>query len=279
MTSNQNFDLSVPQPCHEQWNEMSVTERGAHCKACEKEVMDFTNMPLAKVKQTIEAFHGDVCGRFRTTDLVKPRFAHRGWSVFRRFAFAILLSFGLTLFNFADGYSRTILRDTQEVVFEQLEDYELNSLRIKGTVATATELLEYLPGATIALMIDDVVQVGTYTDYDGNFTLEVPAYLAPKIDQAKLVVSFVGYTTTELEMLDFSESGEAHVEVRLEGQPFTLRTMSAIDIVGVRARGSGTVTMGISRREARIERVPMYHGIPDTDRISYVQNTNYSEDW
>ncbi|EDM43528.1 hypothetical protein SCB49_00725 [unidentified eubacterium SCB49] len=34
--------ISIPEPCHEDWNKMTTTERGAFCKVCTKEVIDFT---------------------------------------------------------------------------------------------------------------------------------------------------------------------------------------------------------------------------------------------
>lgn len=34
--------LSIPTPCHEDWDKMTPTEKGRHCQSCEKEVVDFS---------------------------------------------------------------------------------------------------------------------------------------------------------------------------------------------------------------------------------------------
>ena len=36
--------LSVPKPCHEDWNKMTLNEQGAFCKVCAKTAVDFSKM-------------------------------------------------------------------------------------------------------------------------------------------------------------------------------------------------------------------------------------------
>jgi hypothetical protein len=56
--------VSIPEPCHENWDGMSPTEQGRFCNACSKEVIDFSTMSDAQMvlyfsKLTTEK----VCGR------------------------------------------------------------------------------------------------------------------------------------------------------------------------------------------------------------------------
>lgn len=56
--------VSIPEPCHENWDNMSPTEKGRFCNACSKEVVDFSTMSDAQMvlyfsKLTTEK----VCGR------------------------------------------------------------------------------------------------------------------------------------------------------------------------------------------------------------------------
>ena len=45
----QKLQLSIPEPCHENWQEMTPTQQGRFCKACAKEVIDFSMMTDTEV--------------------------------------------------------------------------------------------------------------------------------------------------------------------------------------------------------------------------------------
>ena len=65
--------------------------------------------------------------------------------------------------------------------------------RVKGVVLDAEKLT--LPGASVQV---EGTGTGTITDFDGNFELEVPA-------GKKLLISFVGYKTREVEVKQYTE--------------------------------------------------------------------------
>ncbi|MBS1684685.1 MAG: hypothetical protein JSS76_08025 [Bacteroidetes bacterium] len=56
--------LTIPMPCHERWDAMTATERGAFCHSCQKEVIDFSSMTDSEL---LSFFAGGkaTCGRFR----------------------------------------------------------------------------------------------------------------------------------------------------------------------------------------------------------------------
>jgi hypothetical protein len=63
--------LSIPKPCHENWNEMSPREQGAFCQVCSKTVVDFTSMSDEEVKNYFLKRSGQrTCGRLRNDQLV-----------------------------------------------------------------------------------------------------------------------------------------------------------------------------------------------------------------
>ena len=59
------IQLTIPTPCHENWEAMTPVDKGRFCAACQKQVMDFSNM---NDRQVVEFFKkpstGSVCGRF-----------------------------------------------------------------------------------------------------------------------------------------------------------------------------------------------------------------------
>ena len=62
--SRTSIQISIPKPCHESWDRMDMTERGAFCQSCQKEVIDFSVMTDREVIEYL-ATHQKGCGRFR----------------------------------------------------------------------------------------------------------------------------------------------------------------------------------------------------------------------
>ena len=62
--------LSIAEPCHENWDNMSPDAKGKFCGSCQKQVVDFTNMSDTQVAQFFKKpSTGSVCGRFMTDQL------------------------------------------------------------------------------------------------------------------------------------------------------------------------------------------------------------------
>lgn len=63
------INLSIPRPCHENWDQLSEVEKGKYCNACHKVVMDFTNMSDRELVSFFIKTSGSVCGRFQDHQL------------------------------------------------------------------------------------------------------------------------------------------------------------------------------------------------------------------
>ena len=63
------LSIQVPEPCHEDWNNMTATEQGRHCNACAKTVVDFSVMTDAQVLNYFKKDTGATCGRFHNTQI------------------------------------------------------------------------------------------------------------------------------------------------------------------------------------------------------------------
>lgn len=67
--------LSVPKPCHEDWNKMTLNEQGAFCKVCAKTVVDFSTMSDEEVLNYFKNKGEEkTCGRFKASQLAPYEF-------------------------------------------------------------------------------------------------------------------------------------------------------------------------------------------------------------
>jgi hypothetical protein len=70
---NHSLKLSIPEPCHENWANMSVTEKGKFCGACQKQVIDFTGLSDAALAEYFTKKNNTgVCGRMNAHQVNKP---------------------------------------------------------------------------------------------------------------------------------------------------------------------------------------------------------------
>lgn len=74
------IQLSIPEPCHENWDKMTPVEKGKFCGSCQKQVVDFSRMSDREIAQFFKtrplslskgsgSKGGSVCGRFMTSQL------------------------------------------------------------------------------------------------------------------------------------------------------------------------------------------------------------------
>ena len=63
------FNLSIPTPCHERWEQMTPTEQGRFCSSCQKTVIDFTHMTDQQLAAFFKKPVGNVCGRLAKDQL------------------------------------------------------------------------------------------------------------------------------------------------------------------------------------------------------------------
>jgi len=64
------LQLTIPTPCHENWDNMTTVDKGKFCDSCQKQVVDFSNMSDRQVAEFFKKpSTGSVCGRFMNDQL------------------------------------------------------------------------------------------------------------------------------------------------------------------------------------------------------------------
>ena len=61
-------NISIPEPCHQSWQQMTPEANGRHCRQCSKVVTDFTKMTNSEIINYLSA-NTNTCGRFEKYQL------------------------------------------------------------------------------------------------------------------------------------------------------------------------------------------------------------------
>ena len=170
------INISIPKPCHENWQEMSPLEKRRFCGSCQKQVFDFTK---SSDREIIQKFNTEVsiCGRFLKTqlnrDLTIPKQKSNVWVA----GVSGILSF-LSLGN-QQGFSQEIKIEQTEKTNASQQQTSIPKNKISGNI---TEKTGPFPGVRITNIKS---QKATSSDFDGNFTIEA-------VIGDKLLFEFVG---------------------------------------------------------------------------------------
>jgi hypothetical protein len=119
MENANEIKISIPTPCHEDWNKMTPNEQGSFCGKCCKTVVDFTAKTIEEIKKTLaEQRDKKVCGRFMSNQLdetpspvpfnISYQLLPKNISFNKAFGIALFFAFGTTLFSCTTTENRTV---------------------------------------------------------------------------------------------------------------------------------------------------------------------------
>jgi hypothetical protein len=98
--------IVIPNPCSEDWGQMTPTEKGAFCNKCNLEVIDFTKKSPEEIRETLTLSMGKkVCGHIGKMQLDLANSEFHVWEtqspqILRsKFLYACLIVFGMNLFT------------------------------------------------------------------------------------------------------------------------------------------------------------------------------------
>lgn len=210
--------VAVPEPCSQEWDAMQPQGCDRFCRACEKQVTDFTMLSDEMFIRHFQQNNSPGCGRFtsRQLSLDIPWFIDRiekntGFPIPATGKYLALCLLGLT------GIVPTAVGQERQKVMLHIPAYT-GGREIKGIV-----LDEYgagLPAATVKIKN---TLTDTPTDIDGYFTLSVPG------DTCTLVVSCLGMCTEEIRISNLDKQitiklqkgdGPAELELYIDKHTF-----------------------------------------------------------
>lgn len=120
--------ITIPKPCHEDWDKMTPDETGRFCNSCSKSVVDFTQMLPNEIQDFFVKNQGQkVCGRFKNSQLnsltiqIPNRIVYSQTHYHKIFLLALFITMGTTLFSCSDKNGNKQKIDKIEVVDDSLE--------------------------------------------------------------------------------------------------------------------------------------------------------------
>jgi hypothetical protein len=100
------FNITIPKPCHEDWNSMTPEETGRFCSVCTKGVVDFTNKNPEEIQNYFNQNKGQkICGRFKIEQVgrfdisIPQSILQQKMSFHKAFLLTLFIVMGSTLFS------------------------------------------------------------------------------------------------------------------------------------------------------------------------------------
>ena len=209
--------ISIPKPCSENWEAMTPEDKGRFCASCQKKVHDFTKASDREIVTAFQQNH-NLCGRFLDTqlnrELIKPKEKTSVWFATTA-VFVSLIGIGS---NEASAQEPVKTEQTDQRMLGKFLITKPTEIVVSGTVS---DKIGPLPGANVYIK---GTKVKVDCDFDGNFTIK-----AKKNDI--LVVTFVGYNSKEIEILN-----EDKLKISLEDGSLMLGEVVTVGGISVKKR-------------------------------------------
>lgn len=178
------IQISIPEPCHEGWQNMTPVEKGRFCASCQKTVFDFTHLSDNEIIKLVSK-KDNLCGRINVSQLNRNLIETKTKSNY----FGYLTTSVLAFLGF--GFETIVAQE--KPVLEQTDlkylNKDLDSVK-KITVSGLVLVDEGKAFAGVSIVRKNTIE-GTQTNMNGEYRIE--AALGDT-----LVFSFLGYKEYEI---------------------------------------------------------------------------------
>lgn len=163
------IQISIPTPCHENWDTMTSEAKGRFCSSCQKSVIDFTQSSDREIASVLKS-NKNTCGRFKTSQLERELIVPKEKSTIWMAASAAVIGF-LTIGNHTISAQTQVNTEqtdskTDDIIGDTIVIIKSNRI-INGVVKDSEGMV--IPGVNIMLSGSKKV---AKTDYDGSFSIE-----------------------------------------------------------------------------------------------------------
>jgi hypothetical protein len=212
------IQISVTDPCHENWDAMNVEEKGRFCLSCQKKVIDFSGM---SDREVLAFFHkpstGSVCGRFRADQLERSLHEQPRRKPWLNYFFQLLLpAFFISKAGAQTKCEKAVPPKGNGTNLQIKDEY-----RTMGIVATSIQPFKHEPKIMGDTIVDRTIKgkivdennqpipfaniraAGTmnviFADNKGQFSIVLP------VNEKTLIISSTGYEDRKADITSFGD--------------------------------------------------------------------------
>ncbi len=156
------IQLTIAEPCHENWDGMTPVEKGKFCGSCQKQVVDFSDMSDRQVAEFFKkpilslSKGGSVCGRFMTDQLDRPIEIPKKRIPWVKYFFQIALPAFLVSIK-ASAQKAQGQVNVKSVAADTTRRPVINDYKMMGMVARPQNLKPFM-GDTIVMQVNEPVE-------------------------------------------------------------------------------------------------------------------------
>ncbi|WP_158961654.1 carboxypeptidase-like regulatory domain-containing protein [Myroides fluvii] len=199
-----NYIIQIPEPCSEDWNQMTPVEKGRFCAVCEKEIYDFSAYTEQELIQQIKK-EGEICGRVPAKYLdieLNESTANRGIGL-RGLVAATINLLVLTTATSVQGQTQDPVEQSEQQKGDSSENLEVTVLPTQPLkrMVTGQVIDEEGLGLAGAIVIIKGTEHGVAANFDGQFAIEIPE----EINDVELYFSFFGTEDYIKKIKDFEK--------------------------------------------------------------------------
>lgn len=183
--------ISIPKPCHENWNAMTPNEKGRFCSSCCKTVVDFTKMHANDIRTYLKEHKTEgVCGHIKQSQLdsinlqIPISILQQNKSFKKVFLLALLITMGTTIMSCKQQNGTTQKIDSIAVIDSTttskptdsiLKPHKTStdSLTCNNTDSYQNIRIDTIETTTTGIMVEGEIMIDDFPvvgdiDYDGD---------------------------------------------------------------------------------------------------------------